>query len=47
MSEYLKDELLEKLSLNKKTEPEIVYEDEDRKVYKDGHYVLNGEHYEH
>ena len=47
MSEYLKDELLERLNLGKKTETDVVYEDGERKVYKDGHYILNGEHYEH
>lgn len=38
MSEYLKDELLEKLSLNQRSEANVIYEDGKRKIYKGGSY---------
>ena len=47
MSEYLKDELLEKLSLSKNTEEDVVYSDGKHKVYKDGHYIRKRDDYEH
>ena len=46
MSEYLKDELLEKLSNCKKSEEDVVYSDGKHKVYKDGHYIRKRDNYD-
>ena len=40
MSEYLKDELIEKLNEYAESEKDVVYSDGKRKVYKDGHYIV-------